>query len=106
MASQDSNVLGNSEFKDALVRALTSHKDNHSGSVADYTRTHRQTEMISAPASFVSRALWPEFQELGKGPSAHILENTNRIFRLEIFASIEEADAISELGSGPAKLLA
>ena len=36
MATQDSNMLGNSEFNDALERAWTSHKDNHSGSVADY----------------------------------------------------------------------
>lgn len=65
-----------------------------------YTRMHRQTVMVRAPASVVNRVLWPEFQELSDALSAHLLEITDKIIREEVFATSGEADEIPE----PARL--
>jgi hypothetical protein len=35
-----------------------------------YTRMHRQTVMVRAPASFVQMTLWPEFEELSRSLTA------------------------------------
>lgn len=65
-----------------------------------YTRMHRQTVMVHAPASFVNNTLWPEFQELSDALSAHLMIITERIIREEVFATTGEADEIPE----PARL--
>src|SRR3546814_14529669 len=39
-----------------------------------YTRMHRQTVIIRAPASFVQMTLWPEFEELSSALTAHLDE--------------------------------
>lgn len=61
-----------------------------------YSRMHRQTVMVRAPASFVNRVLWSEFQELSDALCAHLLEITNRIIREEVYATTEEAEEIAE----------
>jgi hypothetical protein len=61
-----------------------------------YTRMHRQTVIVRAPASFVNRTLWPEFEELSDALSTHLLDITNRIIREEVFATNEEAEEIPE----------
>ncbi len=63
-----------------------------------YIRMHRQTVMVSAPASVVNTVLWPEFQELSDALSAHLLEITDRIIREEVFAEARDADEIAEPG--------
>jgi hypothetical protein len=65
-----------------------------------YSRMHRQTVIVHAPASFINRVLWPEFDELSAALSAHLLEITNRIIREEVYATTGEADEIAE----PARL--
>ena len=65
-----------------------------------YSRMHRQTVIVHAPASFINRVLWPEFEELSQALSAHLLEITNRIIREEVFATTGEAEEIAE----PARL--
>ncbi len=65
-----------------------------------YSRMHRQSVIVHAPASFINRVLWPEFDELSEALSAHLLEITNRIIREEVFATTGEADEIAE----PARL--
>jgi hypothetical protein len=57
---------------------------------------HRQTVIVRAPASFVNRTLWPEFEELSDALSTHLLDITNRIIREEVFATNEEAEEIPE----------
>jgi hypothetical protein len=61
-----------------------------------YTRMHRQTVIVRAPASFVNRTLWPEFEQLSDALSTHLLDITNRIIREEVFATNEEAEEIPE----------
>ena len=61
-----------------------------------YTRMHQQTVIVRAPASFVNRTLWPEFEELSDALSTHLLDITNRIIREEVFATNEEAEEIPE----------
>lgn len=65
-----------------------------------YTRMHRQTVMVRAPASVVNGTLWPEFLELSEALSAHLLAITDRIIREEVYATTGEADEIAE----PARL--
>lgn len=65
-----------------------------------YTRMHRQTVMVHAPASFINGTLWPEFQELSDALSAHLMIITERIIREEVYATTGEADEIPE----PARL--
>ncbi|WP_231634852.1 hypothetical protein [Novosphingobium sp. KN65.2] len=65
-----------------------------------YTRMHRQTVMVHAPASFINNTLWPEFQELSDALSAHLMIITERIIREEVYATTGEADEIPE----PARL--
>lgn len=65
-----------------------------------YSRMHRQTVIVLAPASFINRVLWPEFDELSEALSAHLLEITNRIIREEVYASTGEAEEVPE----PARL--
>jgi hypothetical protein len=59
---------------------------------------HRQTVMVSAPASIIKGVLWPEFEALSDALSAHLLEITNRIIREEVYATTEEAEEIAEPG--------
>ena len=61
-----------------------------------YSRMHRQTVLVRAPASFVNGVLWPEFEALSEALSAHLLEITNRIIREEVYATNEEAEEIAE----------
>lgn len=65
-----------------------------------YTRMHRQTVMVRAPASVVNRTLWPEFQELSDALNAHIMVITDRIIREEVYATSGEAEEVPE----PARL--
>ena len=59
-------------------------------------RMHRQTVMVSAPASFVRDVLWPEFEELSDALTTHLLEITEKIIREEVHAATEDAEEIEE----------
>ena len=61
-----------------------------------YTRMHRQTVMVRAPASVVNQVLWPEFEQLSQALSAHLLDITDRIIREEVYATTGEAEEIAE----------
>lgn len=61
-----------------------------------YARMHRQTVMLSAPASFVRMTLWPEFQELSQALTAHLDEITRQIIRDEVHAATQDAEEVSE----------
>lgn len=61
-----------------------------------YTRMHRQTVMIRAPASFVRMTLSPEFEELSHALTAHLDEITRKIIREEVHEATEDADELSE----------
>ncbi len=61
-----------------------------------YTRMHRQTVMVRAPASIVNGTLWPEFQELSDALCAHLLAITDRIISEEVYAMAGEAEEISD----------
>ena len=64
---------------------------NPQENIWQYSRMQRPTVMVRAPASFVNRVLWPEFQKLSDALSAHLLDITNRIIREEVYATTEEA---------------
>ena len=61
-----------------------------------YRRMHRQTVLIKAPASFVNRTLWPEFEELSDALTRHLLEITEKIIREEVHAATGDADEVEE----------
>lgn len=61
-----------------------------------YTRMHRQTVMVRAPASFVRLTLWPEFEELSHALTAHLDEITRKIIRDEVHEATQDAEEISE----------
>lgn len=61
-----------------------------------YTRMHRQTVMLRAPASFVKLTLWPEFEELSRALTAHLDEITRKIIRDEVHEATQDAEEISE----------
>ena len=61
-----------------------------------YTRMHRQTVMVRAPASVVNQVLWPEFEQLSQALRAHLLDITDRIIREEVYATTGEAEEIVE----------
>jgi hypothetical protein len=61
-----------------------------------YTRMHRQTVIVRAPASVVRTTLWPEFEELSNALTAHLHEITTRIIREEVHEATQDADEISE----------
>ena len=61
-----------------------------------YTRMHRQTVMVHAPASFVQMTLWPEFEELSHALTAHLDEMTRKIIRDEVHEATQDAEEINE----------
>ncbi len=61
-----------------------------------YARMHRQTVIVRAPASFVQKMLWPEFEELSHALSAHLNEITDKIIREEVHEAAQDADVIKE----------
>ncbi|MGK2952404.1 MAG: hypothetical protein ACSLEZ_08480 [Thiobacillus sp.] len=61
-----------------------------------YTRMHRQTVMVRAPASFVHATLWPEFEELSHALTAHLDDITRKIIRDEVHEATQDAEEISE----------
>lgn len=61
-----------------------------------YTRMHRQTVMIRAPASFVQLTLWPEFEDLSGALTAHLDEITKKIIRDEVHEATQDAEEVSE----------
>lgn len=61
-----------------------------------YSRMHRQTVMLRAPASFVQLTLWPEFEELSRALVSHLDNVTRKIIREEVHEGAQEADEISE----------
>jgi hypothetical protein len=61
-----------------------------------YTRMHRQTVMVRAPASFVQSTLWPEFEELSRALTAHLDEITRKIIRDEVHEATQDAEEVSE----------
>jgi hypothetical protein len=61
-----------------------------------YARMRRQTVIVRAPASFVQRMLWPEFEELSHALSAHLSEITDKIIREEVHEATQDADEIDE----------
>lgn len=62
-----------------------------------YARMHRQTVIVRAPASFVQKMLWPEFEELSQALSAHLNEITDKIIREEVHEATHDADELDEL---------
>jgi hypothetical protein len=61
-----------------------------------YTRMHRQTVMVRAPASFVRMTLWPEFEELSGALTSHLDEITQKIIREEVHEATQDAEEVSE----------
>ncbi len=61
-----------------------------------YTRMHRQTVIVRAPASFVHMTLWPEFEELSGALTAHLHDITTKIIREEVHEATQDAEEISE----------
>jgi hypothetical protein len=61
-----------------------------------YRRMHRQTVLVSAPASFVRGVLWPEFEEQSDALTRHLLEITAKIIREEVHASTNDAEEVDE----------
>jgi hypothetical protein len=61
-----------------------------------YTRMHRQTVIVRAPASVVQITLWPEFEELSNALTTHLHEITSKIIREEVHEATQDADEISE----------
>lgn len=61
-----------------------------------YTRMHRQTVIIRAPASFVQMTLWPEFEELSGALTAHLHDITTKIIREEVHEATQDAEEINE----------
>lgn len=61
-----------------------------------YTRMHRQTVMVRAPASSVQLTLWPEFEELSRALSAHLDEITRKIIRDEVHETTQDAEEIND----------
>lgn len=61
-----------------------------------YTRMHRQTVVLCAPASFVRITLWPEFQELSHALTTHLDDITRKIIRDEVHAATQDAEEIKE----------
>lgn len=61
-----------------------------------YSRMHRQTVMVRAPASFVKMTLYPEFQELSHALTAHLDEITRKIIREEVHEATQDAEEINE----------
>ena len=61
-----------------------------------YTRMHRQTVMVRAPASFVKATLWPEFEDLSQALTAHLDDITRKIIREEVHETTQDAEEINE----------
>lgn len=61
-----------------------------------YTRMHRQTIVVRAPASFVQMTLWPEFEELSGALTAHLDEITQKIIKEEVHEATQDAEEVNE----------
>ncbi len=61
-----------------------------------YTRMHRQTVVVRAPASFVQITLWPEFEELSGALTAHLDEITRKIIKEEVHEATQDAEEVNE----------
>jgi hypothetical protein len=61
-----------------------------------YTRMHRQTVIVRAPASFVQLTLWPEFEELSGALTAHLDEITRKIIKEEVHETTQDAEEVNE----------
>lgn len=61
-----------------------------------YSRMHRQTVMVRAPASFVQMTLYPEFEELSHALTAHLEDITRRIIREEVHEATQDAEEVNE----------
>ena len=61
-----------------------------------YTRMHRQTVMVRAPARFVQSTLWPEFEELSGALTSHLDEITRKIIREEVHEAMQDAEEVGE----------
>jgi len=61
-----------------------------------YSRMHRQTILIRAPASFVQQVLWPEFEELSDALTEHLLDITEKIIREEVHETTQDAEVFEE----------
>lgn len=61
-----------------------------------YSRMHRQTVMVRAPASFVQMTLYPEFEELSQALTAHLDDITRKIIREEVHEATQDAEEINE----------
>jgi hypothetical protein len=48
--------------------------------------------IVRAPASFIKKALWPEFLEIKAALDGYLNEATERIIREEVFGNAEEAE--------------
>ena len=61
-----------------------------------YTRMHRQTVIVRAPASFVHTTLRPEFEDLSQALTAHLDAITQKIIREEVHEDTPDAEEINE----------
>ncbi len=65
-----------------------------------YKGQRRNTVVVRAPAEFVQRTLWPEFQQLYKALSAYLNAATERIIREEVFRDVQEAQERARAARG------
>lgn len=56
-----------------------------------YERQRYTTVMLNAPASFVHKTLWPEYEELREALNNYLNEATERIIREEVYGDAAEA---------------
>ncbi len=56
-----------------------------------YKRQRYTTVVVRAPQSFITRTLWPEYQQLQMALNAYLNEATDRIIREEVFGDAAEA---------------
>ncbi len=61
-----------------------------------YARMHRQTVIVRAPASFVQKMLWPEFEELSHALSAHSQRDHRQDHSRRGARGAQDADVIEE----------
>lgn len=64
-----------------------------------YNRQKYTTVMVRVPERFLNETLWPEFLELDKVLSDHLLQITEKIIRENICSDTREASEVQQLGA-------
>jgi len=63
-----------------------------------YKRQKYTTVMVRAPEQFLNETLWPEFLELNKVLTEHLLQITETIIQENICADTREAAEVQQIG--------